>query len=216
MQAVVNYTIRNQNFLLHPYRAAFWVEKEWLILSDIHLGKVAHFRKEGIAVPQKIFQEDLQRLFSVIQYFKPKALIVVGDMFHSVANKELDLFAKWRQDISQIAIELVIGNHDILHKNWYANNNINIHTSYLLEGDFCFQHDVCSNMMADKYYFSGHLHPGVKIRGLGKQSLVFPCFYFNHSMAILPAFSKFTGVQLVAKEKTDNLFAIANDTIIPV
>ncbi len=69
-----------------------------LLLSDLHFGKTGHFRKEGIAVPQAIYKEDLQRLVTQIQFFKPQQVVVIGDMFHSHANKELDLFKKWRND----------------------------------------------------------------------------------------------------------------------
>ena len=46
--------INNHNFILHPSGAIFWLEKKTLFLADVHLGKVAHFRKNGIAVPRKL------------------------------------------------------------------------------------------------------------------------------------------------------------------
>jgi len=64
-----------------------------LIISDLHFGKTGHFRKSGIAVPQGVYKEDLQRLVSQIQYFQPSQLIIVGDFFHSQLNKELELLA---------------------------------------------------------------------------------------------------------------------------
>ncbi len=67
-------------------------------------------------MPQSVYKEDIQRLIAQIQYFKPKSLIVVGDMFHSTANKELELFAKWRNDFTYLEIHLIKGNHDILKK----------------------------------------------------------------------------------------------------
>jgi metallophosphoesterase superfamily enzyme len=54
-----------------------------LIVSDLHFGKTGHFRKSGIAVPQSVYKKDLQRLFHQVQYFQPRKLIVVGDLFHS-------------------------------------------------------------------------------------------------------------------------------------
>ncbi len=53
-------------------------------------------------MPQNIFKEDLQRLFAQIQFFKPETLLIAGDMFHSHANKEIDLFLKWRNDLGEI------------------------------------------------------------------------------------------------------------------
>ncbi len=66
-----------------PHRCLYWEEERSLILSDLHFGKTGHFRKAGIAVPQSVYREDLLRLLSLIQYFQPRQLLVVGDLFHS-------------------------------------------------------------------------------------------------------------------------------------
>ena len=102
MTLPVLYIIQNNHFWLSPQRCVFWEEEQALILSDLHFGKTGHFRKHGIAVPQTVFQEDMQRLVEQIAYFKPKQIIAVGDLFHSRANKEMDLFIKWRNDFSKI------------------------------------------------------------------------------------------------------------------
>src|SRR6476469_1872159 len=124
MSTPVHHIIRNNRFWLSPQRCLFWEQQHALIVSDLHLGKTGHFRKQGIAVPQAVYKEDLQRLFSEIQYYKPKQLIIVGDMFHSKENRELDLFVRWRNDMPQVDVHLVKGNHDILKDEWYGNANI--------------------------------------------------------------------------------------------
>ena len=113
-----------QHLLLSPSRSIFWEEARTLILSDLHLGKTGHFRKSGIAVPQQVYREDLQRLVALLQWHQPERLIVVGDMFHSFENRELDWFVKWRNDFSGLEIELVKGNHDILENDWYTRQGI--------------------------------------------------------------------------------------------
>ena len=45
--------IKNNRFTLHPSGGVYWIDKKTLLLADIHLGKVAHFRKNGIPVPRK-------------------------------------------------------------------------------------------------------------------------------------------------------------------
>ena len=92
MYAFEKITIKNQDLCLSSDRSIYWEQEKALVVSDLHIGKTGHFRKAGIAVPQSVFREDMQRLVSLIQYFKPQTLIVVGDMFHSSANKELELF----------------------------------------------------------------------------------------------------------------------------
>ncbi len=195
----------------------FWEEGQALILSDLHLGKTGHFRKNGIAVPQKIYKEDLQRLVELIGYFKPKKIIAVGDLFHSEANKEMDLFLKWRNDFLILDFILVKGNHDILHTDWYTQAGITVIEGLYSSGGFDFVHDPAEAKVENvNYLFSGHIHPGVNISGLGKQNLQFPCYYFSDTQAILPAFSKFSGLAILKKKKTDTVFAIVNQSLVNI
>ena len=217
MSALIPHTILNNTFLLSPERCIFWEDKKTLILSDLHLGKTGHFRKSGIAIPQGVFKEDMQRLVTQLQIFKPQQVIIIGDMFHSESNKEHDLFLKWRQDFSALPIHLVKGNHDILKEEWYALADITIHKCEMAIGNFVFVHDVddCA-VPANGYIFSGHIHPSVTVRGLAKQALNFPCFYFGKHYAVLPAFSKFTGTYTIEPKAGENVFALVKQTIIPL
>ena len=62
MLAEKKIVIRNQSFILTNQRAMFWEESSALIFSDLHLGKTAHFRKNGIALPDNLIQNDLNFL----------------------------------------------------------------------------------------------------------------------------------------------------------
>ncbi|MDB5197716.1 MAG: metallophosphoesterase [Flaviaesturariibacter sp.] len=212
MQPPILHTIHKQKFWLSAQRSLFWEEQKALIVSDLHLGKSGHFRKAGIPVPQQVLKEDMQRLVTLLHHFNPEKLIVVGDFFHSTANLELDFFIRWRGDISQQII-LVRGNHDILKKEWYASADIDVIESHLCIDRFCFSHDLYE-VPEGLYTFSGHIHPGVLIHGLGKQSLRFPCFYFTEDYCVLPAFGKFTGLATVQPTKDDTVFAVVENAVI--
>jgi DNA ligase-associated metallophosphoesterase len=213
--------IRHNTFWISSERCLYWEETNTLIVSDLHLGKSGHFRKEGIAVPQGIYKDDLQRLMAQLYFFKADRLIIVGDLTHSTANKELDLFKRWRKDFSSLRVELIKGNHDILADDWYKVNDIKIYAEDYTTGDFCFRHEPghkppalsCGN---DAYTFSGHVHPGVVMRGKGKQSLRMPCFYFTPEYAILPAFSRFTGTYLVDPADGENVYGIAGNQLVQI
>ena len=140
MQAPVLHELHHQNLWLTAQRSIFWEEQKALIVSDLHFGKTGHFRKSGIAVPQTVYKEDLQRLVLLLNYFKPEQLIVVGDFFHSHANTELNWFKKWRNDLSQLKILLVKGNHDILKGTWYKEADIEVIEKELLMPPFLFPH----------------------------------------------------------------------------
>ncbi|MEP7141618.1 MAG: ligase-associated DNA damage response endonuclease PdeM [Ferruginibacter sp.] len=209
MQQIIPHILSGNTFLLSSDRCIFWQEQKTLILSDLHLGKTGHFRKSGIAVPQAIFKEDMQRLVTQIQLYKPEQLIVIGDMFHSHDNQEHHFFLKWRNDFPRLAIHLVKGNHDILKASWYQAAGITIHNCELTVGDFVFVHDFTDcTLPVGGYIFSGHIHPGISIRGIANQSLHFPCFYFGAQYAVLPAFSRFTGTHPIKPKRGESVYAL--------
>jgi uncharacterized protein len=218
LKLCIPHIIQKNTFWLSPEKIIFWEEEKALILSDLHLAKTGHFRKAGIGVPQNLYKEDLQRLFHAIQFFQPQKLIVVGDLFHSRENKEMDIFLKWRNDISHVHIHLVKGNHDILEKNWYEKSGIETSAEELSIENFCFMHDVSAideRETTANYFFSGHIHPGIKIKN-NLQSLHFPCFYFGEKYCVLPAFGKFTGLAMIKPKKGETVYAIVNQSLIKV
>ena len=87
--------IFNNHFYLDKTGAIFWKEKDTLLLADIHLGKVGHFRKSGIPVPRKaqgVFYEKISRLKNLLNFSQ---IIFLGDLFHSSLNNEWFLFENW-------------------------------------------------------------------------------------------------------------------------
>ena len=218
MQNPVPHIIRNNTFWVSPERCLLWEEENTLIVADLHLGKSGHFRKAGIGIPQSIYKADLQRLMAQLYLYKVDRLIIAGDLTHSTANKELDLFLKWRKDFSLLHIDLVKGNHDILGDSWYEEADIKISTWKMQTGPFIFLHDLKAEKDLTKderelYRFTGHLHPAISLKGKGKQSLKFPCFYFTKEYCILPAFSRFTAGFKVNPKKDETVFAIVEDGI---
>ena len=217
MFAFIPHKIFDDTFLLSANRTVFWENEKTMILSDLHLGKSGHFRKSGIAIPQNVFREDLQRLLAEIQFFRPAQLVIVGDLFHSGMNKEHELFLRWRKDIGRTAMHLVKGNHDILETKWYEDAGITVHKKHWSIRNFTFTHDIeeCE-AGEDQYCFSGHIHPSVHMKGLGKLSVNLPCFYFTKDHAVLPAFGKFTGTFPVKPLKGDAVFALVENKIMQI
>ncbi len=219
MPSPYKFSFKNESLWLSHERCIFWENEKALILSDLHFGKTGHFRKSGIAVPQNVFKEDLQRLFSQVQFFKATNLIIVGDLFHSYENKEMDLFLKWRNDLSSLHIRLIKGNHDILTRKFYELAGIEVSDEQWLRSPFCFTHDItlkCNDTGKDNFTFSGHIHPGIKINGIGKQSLRFPCFYFSKDYSVLPAFSRFTGLTSLQTKPSDKVFALIENNVVEI
>jgi len=208
--------IRHQQLLLSSERCIYWVEKNSLILSDAHLGKSGHFRKEGIGIPQTVLEKDLQRLGEQIDFFGARSLIVIGDLFHSRHNREILYFKEWNKKRNFLDIKLITGNHDILGSNMYEQLDVEKFDTPLSVSPFVFRHEYIAEETKDQYQLCGHIHPGIKIKGKGRQALRLPCFYFTDEMGILPAFGGFTGLHVLEPEKQSRVFAIADKRVVEI
>ncbi|CAH0145851.1 MULTISPECIES: ligase-associated DNA damage response endonuclease PdeM [unclassified Pedobacter] len=212
----MNITSQGEEVILDKERALFLPKHQLLAISDLHLGKSAHFRQAGLQVPSTIAQTDLQRLSLLIKQYNPTTLLINGDMFHHGLNTDIDEFSVWRKQYQELNFLLVKGNHDRLSDANYAAMNIEIHEPSFCQGPFCFIHDAPNGMEEELYPISGHIHPGVTIVGKAKQRLKFPCFYFGKDYAVLPAFSLFTGLYTVYPKANERIFAVTPKSVVEV
>ncbi len=204
--------INGQNFSMHPSGAMFWNEQKILLISDVHLGKISHFRKYGSAVPQNAIAENFERLTRVVERFEPEKICFLGDLFHSSLNLEWDLFESWMQDISAEVL-LVVGNHDIISELKYEALGIGIY-SELIRENFLLTHHP--EIRENYFNFCGHLHPGFKLNGAGRQQVKLSCFYKSGEQLILPAFGEFTGNYWISPNVGDQVFVITKKEVILV
>ncbi len=204
--------ILDQTFILHPTGALFWKEQEAILISDVHLGKVGHFRKFGAAVPQKALFQNYTLLDTVIEHFKPKHLFFLGDLFHSSINKEWQIFEQWVRTTSP-KIVLIAGNHDIISPLKYEVLHIEV-VQELVIATFLLTHHP--EERAGYFNFSGHIHPAIRLKGSGKQSLKLSCFFKDSWQMILPAFGEFTGTHVLKPSAKNEVFAITKNEVILV
>ena len=205
--------LHNQTFLLSEHKALVWLEQKMLIIADAHFSKETHFRKNGMAIPAGILQNDLKRLETLIDTFDPDQLLFLGDMFHSEENDGMNEFLDWRKKVSSLQINLVIGNHDILNKGWYQNAKIDCFESFLQIENIILSHDKMIIEDENNFNIYGHIHPGILLRGKAKQSLRLPCFWFSKNYVALPAFGRFTGYVSVRPNKEDQVFVIGDGKV---
>jgi len=204
-----------ETLTLDKDRAVYWAAKKMLIISDLHIGKSAHFRKSGIQVPATVAHADLEKLSGLLKKYAAEILLITGDMFHNKINSDVIVFQNWRNTFPGLKVWLVKGNHDNLKEDDYTNMEIEIFKKELCFMPFRFIHDKPTEF-DDYYNISGHIHPGVTIYGKARQKLNFPCFYFNKTCAVLPAFSTFTGLSLIRPEPGDRFFAITPSAVVEV
>lgn len=185
--------IFNELFYLTNQRALYWQQQNALILSDIHVGKSAHFRKNGIAMPKDVLISDLHRLSALINYFSPKKIIIVGDLLHAGNNTEVDFFCRWKDEIADTEFHLVTGNHDKISAKDAEKLCLTSQERTLEFSDVIFSHDFVKK--EEKFQINGHIHPGVRLSSAVKR-IKLPAFACTSRQLILPAFSEFTGLDL--------------------
>ncbi|MCO5725100.1 ligase-associated DNA damage response endonuclease PdeM [Robiginitalea marina] len=195
---------------LHPWGVLYWKRESLLIVSDVHFGKVTHFRKYGAAVPQKALERNFIRMDCLLQDFRPARVCFLGDLFHSHLNREWDLFSQWAVGCPA-ALELVLGNHDILSPTRYEALGIRCGESFR-EGPFLFTHYPMDAF--EGFNIAGHIHPAVRLKGPGKERLRLPCFFIRGRQLIVPAFGAFTGSHVLEPRKGDRAFALAGEAVI--
>lgn len=209
---MLHINLQGEEVVLLPGRALYWPKEKTLIAADLHWGKTAHFRKNGIAIPINAQHADETRLSELINSHSVERLIVAGDMFHSRENNQVAGFAHWRAAHKDLAIDLVLGNHDILAREIYTSNNMTVYEEVLDAGPFLISHDVLES--ADRFYIHGHIHPCFAVSGKGRGSIRLACFCMNSERMILPSFGSFTGGSKVSEKDFNHIYLIAEDEVI--
>jgi DNA ligase-associated metallophosphoesterase len=211
--ATKNISILNQNFTLTNQRALFWEKEKALIFSDLHIGKTAHFRKNGIALANHIMKNDLERLSILIEYFQPEKFIIVGDLLHAGNNSDVDEFCNWQQQYPDIKFCLVEGNHDRISKTLEKKLCLDSRSTSLEIDDIAFVHDY--DRANPKFQITGHIHPGFVINSAVKR-IKLPCFAQTSKQLLLPAFSEFTGLDTKNIPKKGMFFVFTDSDIYEV
>lgn len=210
----MEWELQGQRLLLLPEKAVFWLDQKILIVSDLHIGKVGHFRKAGIAIPKLLEQEDLSVMSDLIFRYKPDSVIFLGDLFHSEHNNDWNWLVLWSEFFPAVEMVLVKGNHDILHPDYYENAGFKVYDQLIIN-PFKFTHEPDDRDCTGEHYcISGHIHPAIKLRGAGRQSTVLSCFYFKKYQAIMPAFGRFTGKYCLEADEAANIFGVLGNKVL--
>lgn len=199
--------IKEQQFIFDHRKAIYWEDNSSLILSDVHVGKLNHFQKNGIPIPSDGSKENLINIKNLIHEYDPDHIYILGDLFHSSYNKEWDdwiiYFSK-----SNVKFTLILGNHDQYDSKKLWDSNITLVNELIID-PFLFTHYPEKEF--DQFNICGHVHPAVKLRGLGRQYMKLNCFYITDNQLILPAFGTFTGSHMLKPNKTDHIICMTSD-----
>ncbi len=212
----MEFSFGRHQFKLLVEKALYEPSTKSLYIADLHFGKAMHFRKSGMAVPPDIAKANWERFSYLLLNYEVEKVYLLGDLFHSDINTEWIEFKNIIQEFDHIEFHLVKGNHDVFDMDYYHKIGVVIHLEDLVLGDLLMTHEPLNvkDIPEDNLNLCGHIHPGVLLRGRGRQSLKLPCFYIEPNQMILPAFGEFTGLYTMEKKENSRLITVAGDELV--
>lgn len=198
--------IRGERLLLDYRRALVWPRRSALFIADTHFGKSAVFRREGIALPEGSDAEDLETISALISEYAVSSIYILGDFLHGALPAHHAFYRSfygWRVRQRQLAVHLVLGNHDV-YLDRSALPNVHYHKRLQLE-PFQLAHEPGDRQ--DGYYLAGHIHPVAKI-STRADSLRMPVFWRRPEGLVLPSFGALTGGFVIHPSRRDTLYGV--------
>jgi DNA ligase-associated metallophosphoesterase len=197
---------------MHPSGCLYWPSQNTVLIADVHFGKVDHFRRNGSALPSQVGLKNFRKLNQILEELQPDEIIFLGDLFHSTQNKDWDRFTAW-VNLQQVKMTLIIGNHDIIPPYRFEDLGIKVVTEITFDTLLMTHHPEQKEGL---FNICGHLHPGYRLRGEGRQLLKLSCFYKKSHQLVLPAFGAFTGHFLIEPEEDEDVFVVSEDLVLSI
>ncbi|WP_413697793.1 ligase-associated DNA damage response endonuclease PdeM [Pseudovibrio sp. SPO723] len=181
--------IGNEIVGMHDSGALWWPDQSALIISDLHMEKGSSFARRGVMLPPYDTGETLERLAALVEVFRPRRIIALGDSFHDADGADR-LPRSYRAMLSMIQLGRewvwISGNHDPVIPQSVGGDRCD----ELTMGTLTFRHEPTEGPITGEV--CGHLHPVAKVRRLGR-SIRRPCFATNGNRLIMPSFGALTG-----------------------
>jgi len=216
-QRSINIDCCGESLLLLPERAIFWPRLSTLFVADVHVGKEHVFGRSGIAIPGGISERTLNQLFAIVDQSCAQRLIVLGDFLHAMPRRSERWLSTLSANLDQrksLSMMIVAGNHDKPAGRQLIDKRIAWRAESVVEPPFVLQHVPGSDPKG--YVLAGHLHPVWRIGRARRSTLRAPAFWFSQTGAVLPAFSEFTGGQMIKPDPEDQIYMTGPDCVIPV
>lgn len=202
--------IEDEEFIFDCRRTIYWPRRKILIAADLHWGKTQYLRNHGIAITDRVFEDDLRRLSKIMDDYETETLLVLGDLIHhekSLSKGIVETVAYFRHH-NPCELILVKGNHD-RYTDFPESWGIVEETDFYV-GHFYFSHEF--NKKVKDFQFSGHVHPMMRLRA-GNDSLRLPSFVLSKKFCLLPAYSHLTGGQDIRLERGEEALVLMDEGI---
>ena len=223
MSGARSLALRGQALTLLPERAAWHAASRTLLIADLHLGKSASFRAQGLPVPAGTTQDNLARLGALVRRHEAARVVFLGDLLHSRHAQRAQAIAPlhaWREAHADLRCVLVRGNHDshagdppaslgfeIVDEPWPVPD---------ADGLVACHHP---QRVAGSAVLAGHWHPAVTLRGPARDVERLACFCHvdgdGGDLLVLPAFGAFTGSSPQSPPVGSTCYPVGGDRVWP-
>lgn len=174
-----------------------------LCVSDLHLEKGSSFARRGMLVPPYDTAATLLRLQAVVDHYRPKVVVSLGDSFHDGEGSSR-MPDRMRLELSALMAGRdwfwVLGNHDPLPPAGLPGDTVEA----LAAGALTFRHEPSKKSPPGE--IAGHLHPCARIVQRGR-SVRRRCFATDGERIVMPAFGEYTGSLNVLDRAYAGLFS---------
>jgi len=208
--------VAGETLMLLPEKAVYWPARQMLIIADIHFGKAASFRAQGIPVPRGTTTENLAGLDDLVERHGAHHVMFLGDFLHARAahaSSTQQAMLAWRHTRPDLQLTLVRGNHDKHAGDPAAALGIELVDEPHTVGPFAFCHHPDLDMDNDAgYALAGHVHPAW-VLATRYDALRLPCFVVGSQRMILPSFGSFTGGHVVTREAGDAIYVTSGEAV---
>ncbi len=198
-----------QTFQLLPDRAALWLERSVLLVSDLHLGKDLIFQSRGFSLSCEVEMHDVRRLASLLDTHSVRELWILGDFAHGRLSEESQSLISFLDMVRtrKLPWRIVAGNHD-RHLASCSTLAEHVITGFVSAG-IHFVHAPNSKTVPA---ICGHLHPVFQRRS---RTLNFrtPCFYVTAESLILPSFGSHTGGFAISPRPGEQVYLVTENQV---
>lgn len=191
--------------------------KDYLIISDLHLGYEYALNKEGFMIPRFQYKKIIKRLEEIIEKSCASKIIVNGDLKHEFSkisrqewNEVMDFIEFLKEHFEEII--LIKGNHDNFTSFIAEKNELEVYDTYSVENFMVLHGDKIPDNFKNRdedTIIIGHEHPSIGLRS-GERVEKVKCYLAGHinnkNFIIMPSFNFVTEGSDVLQQKTISPF----------
>jgi uncharacterized protein len=151
---------------------ALIINKEILVMNDLHIGYEEALKIKGILVPKFQLEEILKITKRILEKVKPKKVIINGDLKHEfgkILNQEWKEVSQFLDFLLLRCEEVIIikGNHDPIIKPIADKRGVEVVSKFRISDVLIVHGDELVETDAGRIII-GHEHPAIKLHDHGK------------------------------------------------